>query len=69
MRGFFILSQGNQLLQILGMILKLVHLSVCYCWKSDLHLERVHPGCFLRAKEIGLMPMIDQIRLHSSLAN
>ena len=29
--------------------------------------EQVVPGCFLRARAIGLMPMIDQVRFHHHL--
>jgi inorganic pyrophosphatase len=28
--------------------------------------EPVLPGCFLRAKAIGLMPMIDQVHINKS---
>jgi inorganic pyrophosphatase len=30
--------------------------------------EQVVPGCFLRARAIGLMPMIDQVKSHHVLA-
>jgi len=30
--------------------------------------EPVIPGCFLRAKAIGLMPMIDQVRYSTYLS-
>lgn len=52
------------------------YLNICTLYKlcSDVTAlspgqEQVVPGCFLRARAIGLMPMIDQVRFRHHLIN
>jgi len=42
-------------------IKKLILLSICSNYFHTSKQEPVLPGCFLRARAIGLMPMIDQV--------